>query len=135
MANINFEALKESKFKYSALPPSLFAPEPTDKSPVMTIQATHIAGGLVLTFNMHHVIMDAECCGNFVRTWAKHVSALSEGREVLDDSATACASWVNASKFSTDRAFSQFQAYQVAPHRPYEVYTSQNHGGVHLRGV
>ena len=61
MPEVRFEDLAKRHFPFSGMEASGYCPEPlghTEKSPVMTVQVTFITGGLVLTFNGHHSVLD-----------------------------------------------------------------------------
>lgn len=85
LLGFNYDALASQCFPFSALPPTSFVPHPrghTERCPVLTILLTFITRGVVVTFNGHHAVMDAQGLGTFAQTWAKHVAAESEGRMV-----------------------------------------------------
>jgi hypothetical protein len=81
----DYETLAKRRFGFSSFPITDFVPEPrghSEKSPVITVLATFIKGGLVLTFNGHHAVMDAQSLGTFVSVWSRNVLAVSEGYAV-----------------------------------------------------
>ncbi|ENI04582.1 hypothetical protein COCC4DRAFT_23811 [Bipolaris maydis ATCC 48331] len=82
MPGIRFDDLAKRNFPFSEVEASGYSPEPlahTKKSPVMTVQLTFITGGLVLAFNGHHSVLDAQALGTFAETWARNVDAESRG--------------------------------------------------------
>jgi trichothecene 3-O-acetyltransferase len=84
MPEIHYHELERREFPISGLPVLPLMPEPRvhrlKSSPVLTVQATFITDGLLLTLNAHHSAMDASGMGVFSSTWAKHVAAVSGGR-------------------------------------------------------
>ena len=85
LSDFDYCVLAQRDFAFSALPPTKFVPHPrghTKRCPVMTVLVTFIIGGVVVTFNGHHAVMDAQGLGTVAQTWAKHVAAESEGRMV-----------------------------------------------------
>ncbi|KAJ5771721.1 hypothetical protein N7520_002250 [Penicillium odoratum] len=91
LLEIDYYDLERRKFPPSAFPPLSLMPEPRlhqlQRSPVLTILATFIVDGLLLTFNSHHSVMDAAGTFVVVRTLAKHVGALSDGRIISSNNA------------------------------------------------
>ncbi|PTB69353.1 hypothetical protein BBK36DRAFT_1109484 [Trichoderma citrinoviride] len=125
LPDVDYEDLERRNFPFSALPASQFAPSPlghSARSPVMTLQATLINGGVVLTFGGHHVVMDAQGMGTFVAVWAKHVAAVSEGLVVPDEQRMGNESLDAFQLFGPrmERPLSEFPTYQVGPDRSYE---------------
>jgi hypothetical protein len=104
LPELDFEALEKRQFAPAALSVTNLMPEPRqhdwDRSPVLTIQATFITGGLLVVtvtfirsnhhffliapqvFNSHHSVMDGRGMSIFGKTWGKNVSAVSQGRLV-----------------------------------------------------
>ncbi|KIW01192.1 uncharacterized protein PV09_07241 [Verruconis gallopava] len=84
LPEIEFDNLERRHFAPLNFPVLELMPEPRkhdwQRSPVLTIQATFITGGLLLVFNSHHSVMDGRGMSVFGKTWAKHVGAVSEGR-------------------------------------------------------
>ncbi|KAL6835312.1 transferase family domain-containing protein [Trichoderma camerunense] len=125
LPDVDYEDLAQRNFPFSALPASQFAPKPlghSARSPVMTLQATLIKGGLVLTFGGHHVVMDAQGMGTFVAVWAKHVAAVSEGLVVTEKQQLHHDSLEASQLFGPrmERPLSEFPTYQTGPDRSYE---------------
>jgi hypothetical protein len=101
LPELDFEELERREFAPAAFPVLQLMPEPRqhnwDRSPVITIQATFITGGLLLVpatiihshridllivpqvFNSHHSVMDGRGMSIFGKTWAKNTGAVSEG--------------------------------------------------------
>jgi hypothetical protein len=78
----SFEDMEKKRFSFSCFPVTTFVPEPrghSEKCPVVTVLATFIKGGLVVTYNGHHGIMDAQSLGTFAAVWSRNVLAVSEG--------------------------------------------------------
>ncbi|KFZ03398.1 hypothetical protein V502_10979 [Pseudogymnoascus sp. VKM F-4520 (FW-2644)] len=91
LPEIDYYALERREFPPSAFPLLSLMPEPRvhrpERSPVLTVLATFIAGGLLLTFNNHHSVMDGAGMAIFIKTFAKHVAALSDGRFLSSEEA------------------------------------------------
>jgi trichothecene 3-O-acetyltransferase len=78
----SFDEMEKRRFSFSCFPVTTFVPEPrghSEKCPVVTVLATFIKGGLVVTYNGHHGIMDAQSLGTFASIWSRNVLAVSEG--------------------------------------------------------
>lgn len=125
LPDVDYEDLARRNFPFSALPAAQFAPKPlghSARSPVMTLQATFIKGGLVLTFGGHHVVMDAQGMGTFVEVWAKHVAAVSAGLTVPEEKRLGNDSLDAFQLFgpSMQRPLSEFPTYYPAQDRSYE---------------
>ncbi|KAJ5785504.1 transferase family domain-containing protein [Penicillium pulvis] len=87
MPEIDYHTLDQRRFPCSAFPwTSSVIPEPrlhrSQRSPVLTVLATFITGGLLLTLNNHHSVSDGTGMTPLIKTFAKHLAALSEGRFV-----------------------------------------------------
>jgi hypothetical protein len=87
MPELEYDALERRRFPCSAFPfSSSMIPEPRlhhpQRSPVLTMLATFITGGLVLAFNIHHSVSDGSGVRPLIKVFAKHLAALSEGRFV-----------------------------------------------------
>ncbi|KAJ5525137.1 transferase family domain-containing protein [Penicillium frequentans] len=87
MPEIDYHALERRRFPCSAFPfTSSVIPEPRlhrlQRSPVLTVLATFITGGLLLALNNHHSVSDGTGMTPLIKTFAKHLAALSEGRFV-----------------------------------------------------
>ncbi|KAJ5778490.1 hypothetical protein N7520_001736 [Penicillium odoratum] len=85
LPEIQFDALAARQFSYSELTVSRFSPEPwghSSRCPVISVKATFITGGLILAFNGHHAVMDAQALGTFAHTWARNFRAESDGLRV-----------------------------------------------------
>jgi hypothetical protein len=98
---IDFDELERRQFAPATFALLQLMPEPRqhdwNRSPVLTIQATFITGGLLVVnmnllsldsfdllitqqvFNSHHSVMDGRGMSIFGKTWAKNVGAVSEG--------------------------------------------------------
>ncbi|KAF2098261.1 hypothetical protein NA57DRAFT_77052 [Rhizodiscina lignyota] len=113
----SYEELEKRRFSPRCFPVTTFVAEPrghSEKCPVLTVQATFIKGGLVVTYNGHHGVMDAQSLGTFAALWSRNVLAVSEGymippseqfkSEDLDRTDFAMA--------SSSRSFSDFHTYQ-----------------------
>lgn len=91
LLEMDYYALERRKFPPSAFSLLSLMPEPRlsqpERSPVLTMLATFIVGGLLLTFNSHHSVMDAAGAFSVVKSLAKHVGALSDGRIISSDNA------------------------------------------------
>ena len=91
LPEIDYYALERREFPPSAFPLLSLMPEPrvhrSERSPVLTVLATFIAGGLLLTFNNHHSVMDGARMATLTKTFAKHVAALSDGRFLSSEDA------------------------------------------------
>jgi trichothecene 3-O-acetyltransferase len=123
---VQYETLAARNFPFSEMSVSRFVPEPrghSNKSPVITVQATFITGGLIVTFSGHHAIMDAQGLGTFAQTWANHVNAESEGRLLLAEERLSEDALDGFSTFGgrSNRPISDFQTYWAAKDRPYEA--------------
>ncbi|UKZ70736.1 uncharacterized protein TrAtP1_011707 [Trichoderma atroviride] len=109
LPDVDYEDLAGRNFPFAALPASQYASQPlghSERAPVMTLQATLIKGGLVLTFGGHHVVMDAQGMGTFVEVWAKHVAAVSTGVVV------------HRNQWLTNEHLDAFQLYSPGMDRP-----------------
>ncbi|KAK2761662.1 hypothetical protein FQN54_001490 [Arachnomyces sp. PD_36] len=88
---IDYYELERRKFPPSALPLLSLMPEPrvhhSERSPVLTVLATFITGGLLLTLNNHHSVMDGAGMANLTKVLGKHVAARSEGRFLSSENA------------------------------------------------
>jgi hypothetical protein len=86
LPDIDYHELERRGFPPSALPLLSVMPEPrvhsNERSPVLTVLATFISGGLLLTLNCHHSVMDGSGMATLAKTLAKHVAALSNGRHL-----------------------------------------------------
>ncbi|KAJ5913708.1 transferase family domain-containing protein [Penicillium tannophilum] len=87
MPEIDYHALERRRFPCLAFPwTSSVIPEPrlhcSQRSPVLTVLATLITGGLLLALNNHHSVCDGTGVTPLIKTFAKHLAALSEGRFV-----------------------------------------------------
>ncbi|KAH6648948.1 transferase [Truncatella angustata] len=106
LPTLNFEVLEQRKFLPISLPFNELVPEPRlhsyVRTPVLTIQATFITGGLLLVLHFHHSIMDGNGVGIFGRVWAKHVRAVSEGLHVQEFLDSDC---LDRSKIFADSRF------------------------------
>ncbi|KAK9438452.1 Chloramphenicol acetyltransferase-like domain protein [Metarhizium brunneum] len=84
LPEIDYYALERREFPPGEFPLLALMPEPrvhhAEQSPVLTVLATFIAGGLLLTFNSHHSVMDGAGMLTLAMTFAKHMAALSDGR-------------------------------------------------------
>lgn len=91
LLEIDYYALERREFPPSEFPLLSLMPEPRvhrrERSPVLTVLATFIADGLLLTFNIHHSVMDGAGMATLTNTFAKHVAALSDGRFLASDEA------------------------------------------------
>jgi trichothecene 3-O-acetyltransferase len=91
LPEIDYYALERREFPPSAFPLLSLMPEPrvhrSERSPVLTVLATFISGGLLLTFNNHHSAMDGAGMATLAQTFAKHVAALSDGRFISSEDA------------------------------------------------
>ncbi|KAJ6443697.1 Thaumatin, pathogenesis-related protein [Purpureocillium lavendulum] len=90
MLELDYHALERRRFPCSAFPVvSSLIPEPklhhSERSPVLTMLATFITGGLILAFNIHHSVSDGSGVRPLIKTFAKHTAALSEGRFVSSE--------------------------------------------------
>ncbi|KAJ5752229.1 hypothetical protein N7520_009146 [Penicillium odoratum] len=81
---VEYQALFASHFLFSPEFVEQFVPEPQlhqqPRSPVLTAKVTFITGGLILTINPHHSILDAHGVAQIIHLWARHTAAESEGR-------------------------------------------------------
>jgi hypothetical protein len=106
LPDLDFDVLERRRFAPSCFSILDLVPEPRqhnwDRSPVLTVQATFITGGLLLVnitctfirhadilitrqvFNAHHSVMDGRGMIILGETWAKNVGAVSEGRLVSE---------------------------------------------------
>lgn len=91
LPEIDYYALERREFPPSAFPLLSLMPEPRvhrpERSPVLTVLATFIADGLLLSFNAHHSVMDGAGMATLIKTFAKQVAALSDGRFLASDEA------------------------------------------------
>ncbi|KAM4060706.1 transferase family protein [Hirsutella rhossiliensis] len=90
LPEIDYHALERRRFPCSAFPfLSSVVPEPrlhrSQRTPVLTVLATFITGGLLLALNNHHSVTDGTGMKPFIKTFAKHLAALSEGRFVSSE--------------------------------------------------
>lgn len=81
---MDYYDLERREFPPSAFPLLSLMPEPRfhrwERSPVLTVLATLITDGLLLTLNNHHSVMDGAGMAILTKTFAKHVAAASDGR-------------------------------------------------------
>ncbi|KFY43785.1 hypothetical protein V495_03780 [Pseudogymnoascus sp. VKM F-4514 (FW-929)] len=91
LPEIDYYALERRGFPPPEFPLLSLMPEPRvhrrERSPVLTVLATFIASGLLLTLNIHHSAMDGTGIGIFIKTFAKHAAALSDGRFLSSEEA------------------------------------------------
>lgn len=91
LPKIDYYALERREFPLPEFPLLSVMPEPrvhqTERSPVLTVLATFITGGLLLTLNNHHSVMDGAGMAIFIKTFAKYVAALSDGRFLSSEEA------------------------------------------------
>jgi hypothetical protein len=125
LPEIQFDALAARQFPFSELSVSKFAPEPwvhTSRCPVMTVQATFITGGLILAFNGHHAVLDAQALGTFAHTWAKNVRAESDGLMVTASQKLSPDASDGSNLFGghSTRPMSDFQTYWTVPECSYQ---------------
>ncbi|KAK5993762.1 Acyltransferase easC-like protein [Cladobotryum mycophilum] len=125
LPDMRYEELARQNFPFSSLTAAKFVPDPmghSAKCPVLTVQATFITGGLVLTFSGHHAIMDAQGMGTFASVWSKYVAAAAEGLGVNDDERLGEDSLDASSTFgpSMERPLAEFPTYWCAEERSYE---------------
>ncbi|KAL4893540.1 transferase [Aspergillus ambiguus] len=89
LPGIDYYALERRNFPPSAFPLLSLMPEPRvhhpKRSPVLTLLASFINDGLVLTTNYHHAVMDASAVFTMVKRLAKHVAASTDGRIISPD--------------------------------------------------
>ena len=81
----DYEAFVKRGFAFCCFPVAEFVPEPrghSERCSVITVLATFIKGGLVVTYNNHHAVMDAQSFGTFASIWSRNVLAISEGLTV-----------------------------------------------------
>ncbi|KAI9932331.1 hypothetical protein ASPWEDRAFT_182850 [Aspergillus wentii DTO 134E9] len=122
---VEFDALAARDFPFAEMTVSRFVPEPrghSNRTPVLTVQATFITGGVVVAFNGHHAVMDAQALGTFCQTWAKHVDAESKGLLALCSQRLSPDTLDGGSLFGgrTRRALSDFPPYRPASKNRYE---------------
>lgn len=120
MPEVRFEDLAKRHFPFSGMEASGYCPEPlghTEKSPVMTVQVTFITGGLVLTFNGHHSVLDAQALGTFAETWARNVHAESRGWTVAssDRLPAGCLDGSYLLGGHCGKSLQEFQTYKSIP--------------------
>ena len=125
LPEVHFSDLAARRFPFSEMHASRFCPKPlghTRRSPVMTIQATFITGGLVLAFNGHHSVLDAQALGTFAETWARHVCAESGGLLVRASERLSPDVFNGSSLFAgrSNKQLSDFQTYWPAPSCPFQ---------------
>ena len=86
LPEFNFQTLASRNFSLSDLPATQFVPEPRfhhpKKTPALTVLVTFITGGVIVTANGHHSLVDAHGCNILIETLAKNVAAASEGRTI-----------------------------------------------------
>jgi hypothetical protein len=78
----SFDKMEKRGISLSCFPNTNFVPDPrghSEKCPIFTVLATFIKSGLVVTYNEHHGIMDAQSLGTSVSVWSWNVLAVSEG--------------------------------------------------------
>ncbi|KID98720.1 Chloramphenicol acetyltransferase-like domain protein, partial [Metarhizium majus ARSEF 297] len=90
LPEMDYHALERREFPPGEFPLLALMPEPRvhdaeQKSPVLTVLATFIAGGLLLTLNSHHSVMDGAGMLTLAMTLAKHMAALSDGRLIAPE--------------------------------------------------
>jgi hypothetical protein len=120
MPDVQFEDLAKRHFPFSDMEKSGYCPEPlghTEKSPVMTVQVTFITGGLVLAFNGHHSVLDAQALGTFAQTWARNVHAESRGWTIAssDRLQTGCLDGSYLLGGRCEKLLQEFQTYKAIP--------------------
>ena len=125
LLGFDYDALASRGFPFSALPPTKFVPHPrghTERCPVLTVLVTFIARGVVVTFNGHHAVMDAQGFGTFAQTWAKHVAAESEGRMVPEGERLTGAMLDASSTLGapSSRSLDEFPPYKIAETTAFE---------------
>jgi trichothecene 3-O-acetyltransferase len=85
LPEFSFKELKNRGFPSCELQIGDFVPHPfliSHTSPVLTIQANFITGGLLIAVNMHHSVMDGAAFAYCLTRWGMHIKAFSEGRVV-----------------------------------------------------
>ncbi|PVI01285.1 hypothetical protein DM02DRAFT_706092 [Periconia macrospinosa] len=80
---MTFDELEHRRFSPVCFPIASLMPEPRlhdwEKSPVLTVQATFITGGMLLLLSTHHSVMDGKGMSMMIKIWAKNVEAASQG--------------------------------------------------------
>lgn len=85
---LDFVEIQREDFPVDAFNPMIMCPRsflPEAVAPCLLIQVNLIRGGLVLATHFHHSVVDGEGAMAIITRWAKHVTALSDGR-VLQES-------------------------------------------------
>ena len=85
---LDFEELERAEFPVDAFNPMVMCPRsflPDAVAPCLLFQVNLIRGGVVLATHFHHSVVDGEGAMTIISQWAKHVTAVSDGR-VLPES-------------------------------------------------
>lgn len=128
LPTLHFDELERRKFVPVSLPFNELMPEPRlhnyVRSPVLSIQASFITGGLLLVectcfssdirctnslttgqvLHFHHSVIDGNGLGVFGKAWARHVRAISEGLHIQEFLESNC---LDRSKIFADNCYSR----------------------------
>ena len=80
---LDYDELERDDFPVDAFSPLVMCPTsflPEAVAPCLLVQVNLIRGGLVLTPDFHHSIVDGEGAMTIIAQWAKYVAAFSQGR-------------------------------------------------------
>ncbi|KAF4778552.1 hypothetical protein HER10_EVM0006847 [Colletotrichum scovillei] len=84
----SFEELEAEHFPVSSFPAETFTrcaiwPAPGERIPITTVQANFIRGGLILNWNLFHLVGDGQAFYNWIRVWAEETRR-AQGLEISD---------------------------------------------------
>lgn len=84
----SFEELEAKHFPVSSFPAGTFTrcaiwPAPGQRIPITTVQANFIRGGLILNWNLFHLVGDGQAFYNSIRVWAEETRR-AQGLEISE---------------------------------------------------
>ncbi|KAI8298130.1 Acyltransferase easC [Colletotrichum sp. SAR11_240] len=84
----SFEELKAKHFPVSSFSAEVFTrcpiwPAPGQRVPITIVQANFIRGGLILNWNLFHLVGDGQAFYNWIRVWAEETRR-AQSLEILD---------------------------------------------------
>ncbi|KAJ5010476.1 Acyltransferase easC [Colletotrichum sp. SAR 10_99] len=84
----SFEELKAKHFPVSSFSAEVFTrcpiwPAPGQRVPITIVQANFIRGGLILNWNLFHLVGDGQAFYNWIRVWAEETRR-AQNLEILD---------------------------------------------------
>ncbi|KAJ4287788.1 hypothetical protein N0V90_012492 [Kalmusia sp. IMI 367209] len=138
MSNLYWNDLAKSGFPTAQLRADEFTAEPrfmSERTPVLTVQANFITGGLLLAINFNHAVFDGHSVLTLLTRWAKHTATAATGNllPLEDRLLRATSDRLMLFRGHNTMALSEFPYYRAHTYSegPKDYLLNKSHGLTH----